>query len=215
MGYQKKSMVLAGMLIGILVFSAGILNAAEPGSDYDRIMKQAEKDQQEKKYREAAAGFSKAFFLAGTSEARRKAAELSAVSDAAARKAGDEIKGTVSVVADPSAGKLYLLEDETVRKVYDMICNPDHVPPAGIYAAGSKLSYPNYELNGILHKRLTGKNPLGSRWIEIRTAEGRGIFGIHGRSEATQKGLLFFSLSNLDINDLFRLLAEGGRIEIK
>ena len=212
---EKKYVLFAWILAGMLLFFAGFADAEEPEQNYSQLMEQAQKDRQAEKYRESAIGAARAFFLADQSETRLKAAELSASSSADAKKAGDEIRGTVSIVIDPAAGKLYLAEGETIRKIFDVICNSEFVLPAGKYIAGPKLSYPNYELNGNFHKAMTEENPLGARWIEIQNEEGAGISGIHGRIEGTKEHLLFFSLQNKDMIELFGLLAEGGRIDIK
>ena len=220
MRHDRECMIFVWILGSLLAAFTGysdVRGAEDP--TYDQLMEQAQKDRAEKNYGDSAVMAARAFLLAdklaNAGAARQKAAELSASSGAEARKAGEEISGAVSIVIDPSAGKLYLFEGETIRKIFDLLCNPAFILPRGKYIAGPKLSYPNYELNGIFRGRMEKENPLGARWIEIRDQGGKGVFGIHGRKDGTKENLIFFSLQNGDVIELSGLLAEGAGIEVK
>ena len=115
-------------------------------------------------------------------------------------------------------GVLLLFEKGTICRRFDISLGKGFSVPAGEFKVGAKLGYPNYELNGTFYKMGTAGNTLGSRWIELKNAEGVPVSGICGESmlkpERAEKPL-FFSLKNTDINEIFGLLAEGSEVKVK
>ena len=131
---------------------------------------------------------------------------------------GVPFKGPWSVRILKEDGVLLLLEKGTICRRFEITLGKGFSVPSGDFKVGAKLGYPNYELNGTLYKLGAVGNTLGSRWIELKNAEGVPVSGICGESmikpERAEKPL-FFQLKNADINEIFGLLAEGSEVKVK
>ncbi len=214
--------MLSAVMTGVLLLAAVHTFAQDAEWVYRQQMEKARADRQNGKYREAATAATRAFLLADELEnvrkARNLAIELSISANAAAKNSGIPFKGPWSVQILKEEGVLLLFERGTICRRFDLSLGKGFSVPSGEFKVGAKLGYPNYELNGTLYKMGSVGNTLGSRWIELRNADGIPVSGICGEStlkpERAEKPL-FFSLKNADINEIFGLLAEGSEVKVK
>lgn len=215
-------MLLSAVMTGVLLLSAVPVFAQDAEWVYRQQMEKARADRQNGKYKEAATAATRAFLLAdeldNVRRARDLAIELSISANAAARNSGVPFRGPWSVLILKEEGMLLLLEKGTICRRFPLSLGKEFSVPAGDFKVGAKLGYPNYELNGTLYKVGAVGNTLGSRWIELKNAEGTPVSGICGESmlkpEQAEKPL-FFCLKNADINEIFGLLAEGCEVKVK
>ncbi|HBJ96859.1 MAG TPA: hypothetical protein DDZ11_10785 [Lentisphaeria bacterium] len=165
-------------------------------------------------YRTAAKEASKLYFLTSDSAVAEEALNLSVSANLAIRNAGGKVSESFSIRISKAAKRLLLLTAEgTICRSFELECGADFSVPSGDFTVGTKLAYPNYELNGQFYKFNRPGNTLGSRWIELRNAEGTPVSGIHGEAPQTAESEhLFFRLKNSDINEIFVLLSEGGTV---
>lgn len=214
--------ILSAVMTGLLLLSAVQTFAQDAEWVYRQQMDKARSDRQNGKYKEAATAATRAFLLAdeleNVSRARSLAIELSISANAAAKNSGVPFKGPWSVQILKEEGVLLLFEKGTICRRFEISLGKGFSVPAGDFKVGAKLGYPNYELNGTLYKVGVVGNTLGSRWIELKNAEGVPVSGICGESMQKQEQAekpLFFQMKNADINEIFGLLAEGSEIKVK
>lgn len=165
-------------------------------------------------YRTAAKEASKLYFLSFDSAVAEEALKLSISANLAIRNAGGKVSDSFSLRINKAAKRLLVLTaEETIYRSFELECGADFSVPSGTFTVGTKLAYPNYELNGQFYKFNRPGNTLGSRWLELRNAEGTPVSGIHGEAPQTAESEhLFFCLKNSDINEIFVLLSEGGTV---
>ncbi len=212
-----KTTVLRGITLSILTslaLSAVHLSAqtAAPVSP----LEPAKAAMERKDYRTAAREATKIFFFSGSSDTAAEALNLSITANAELHKTGSD--GSWSAELDKTAGRLLVLTGEqTISRCFSIQCGEEFSVPSGEFLVGAKLAYPNLELNGVLHKRGSDGNTLGSRWIELRDADGIPAAGIHGEAPLAGDGAeqLFFRMKNSDVNELFVLLKEGSRVLVR
>lgn len=210
------------VITAVILLSSAHTFAQDAEWLYNQQIEKAQADRQNKKYKSAATAATRAFLLAdkvdNVREARNKAIDLSISANAAAKNSGVRFNGPWSIRILKEEKVLLLFEKGTVCRRFEIALGVDFSVPSGRFKVGAKLGYPNYELNGVLYKMGAAGNTLGSRWIELKNADGVPVSGICGESMVKSETLeepLFFSLKNADINEIFGLLAEGSDVEVK
>lgn len=204
--HMPRFMLAVFLLTGAFALSAqnGSASALEPA----RIAMLQED------YRTAAKEASKLYFLSSDSAVAEEALNLSISANLAIRNAGGKVSDSFSLRINKAAKRLLVLTaEDTIYRSFELECGADFSVPSGTFTVGTKLAYPNYELNGQFYKFNRPGNTLGSRWLELRNAEGTPVSGIHGEAPQTAESEhLFFRLKNSDINEIFVLLSEGGTV---
>lgn len=213
---MKKTLhsMLFTMAAGFFVFCGFTAVAQDPA---ESALEPARTAMELQDYRTAAREASKVSRISGSSAVAEQARQLSISANLALRNAGQKVSDRFHALLDKHTGRLLILTDEdTYYRSFEFKCGADFTVPSGEFLVGAKLGYPNLELNGVLYKRGTAGNTLGSRWIELRTPEGIPVAGLHGEAPlAPDEEQLFFRLKNSDINEIFLLLSEGSRVSIK
>lgn len=207
---------MSAYLLTVLLFL--LCGTAVSAQSADSALMPAKTAMEQKDYRTAAKEAANVFFFSGDSKVAEEAMRLSIRANTAIRDAGGKVSETWSAELDKQAKRLLVLtSDRTIYRCFSFQCGEDFSVPSGEFQVGPKLGYPNFELNGVFYKTGSAGNTLGSRWIELRNAEGVPATGIHGEAplagdDAEQ---LFFRLKNSDINELFVLLNEGSKVLVK
>lgn len=118
------------------------------------------------------------------------------------------------IVIDIAARKLFLLEDNTIRKSYDTAVGKAATPtPQGTFTIVNRIPHPTWYGSG--RPVAPGKrNPLGTRWLGLSAAG----YGIHGTNNpasigtAASKGCI--RMRNRDVEELFELVGPGVTVEL-
>lgn len=200
------------LLAGTLLMCAGQLAAQNAASD----LASARAAMERKDYRTAARMATKVYFLSGTPDEANEALKLSIAANAAIPDA-DQEKNRSAELNKTTGLLLVLTGEQTIFRCFKFQCGRDFSVPSGEFLVGPKLAYPNFELNGVLYKTGAEGNTLGSRWIELRDADGIPAAGIHGEAPLAGEDAeqLFFRMKNSDVNELFGLLKEGSRVLVR
>lgn len=110
--------------------------------------------------------------------------------------------------------KLFLIEDNAIRKTYDTAVGKPSTPsPEGTFTIVNRIPHPTWY--GSRKPVAPGrKNPLGTRWLGLSAAG----YGIHGTNnpasigKAASKGCI--RMRNRDVEELFELVDAGVTVEL-